>query len=234
MANDNNGNGKGSLTPAYVSYTTFKNFLTGLAVHPVPHQIDSSLMSTYSGATQSQLSTTLRFLGLTREGGGAEPALEAAVIATSDDDTWASVINDELLPCYVQIVQDIDIERATPAELDGAFRKYGADGSVLTKAVRFYLKLLADAGVESSPHFKKTRRSRTGSPRRTRRRKPLENGGDDPKVLRGMISIPLYFKGRQQGELRVPSDFNEIDIPVVTVALEMAKVYAAQEGGNDG
>ncbi len=235
MVNNDNTSGK-SPAPAYVSYVTLRNFLSGLAGHPLPSQINSSLMTTHSGATQSQLMTALRFFGLVDKDGHPQPQMSRVVDAAPDDDKWSSVAREVLLPRYERIVNGLDIRRATQAELDKAFRDGGA-GSALAKAVRFYLKVLDDAKVEHSAHLRKTRRrAASGGSRRPRRRQqqqaqPVGDSGSPPQ---GMIDIPLYFKGRQQGLLRVPSDFGEKDndVKVIEAAVSMATVYAQQEGGD--
>ena len=53
-----------SITPPYVAFKTFKSFIKMLSANGVPSEIDKSMMDGMSGSTQSQLSATLRFLGL--------------------------------------------------------------------------------------------------------------------------------------------------------------------------
>ena len=57
-------------TPAYVSYSTFKNKVRALAPNgKLPSRIDRSALDGMSGAGQSQFLGALRFLGLIDENG---------------------------------------------------------------------------------------------------------------------------------------------------------------------
>src|SRR5438128_10488002 len=49
--------------PPYVPYRTFRNFIDSLK-QGIPARIDRSVMSSMSGALQSQLTGALRYLGL--------------------------------------------------------------------------------------------------------------------------------------------------------------------------
>lgn len=152
--------------PPYVAWKTFKSFLEGLRIS-TPSRIDRSLMGTMSGATQSQLITTLRFLDLTTENGTPTQKLRDLVKAEGKvrQDLLADIISD----AYVEVFRDdkVDLDSGTYKQLHEAFAATGAQGDTVRKAVAFWLAAEKEAGLSVSPHFM-ARGARGPSPRRKR------------------------------------------------------------------
>ena len=86
MANDNN-----LQSAAYVSFTSFENFVKGLKETAVPPVIDGSILTNMSGSAASQIKTALRFLVLTQVTGDKDHVtqrLRDLVEAHGNDDEW--------------------------------------------------------------------------------------------------------------------------------------------------
>ena len=77
--------------PAYVAYPSLQTFLSQLKEHGVPSQIDRSVMTSFSGGTQSHLAATLRFLRLTNGSGAPSPAMRSLVEAVGTDQ-WGAAL----------------------------------------------------------------------------------------------------------------------------------------------
>jgi hypothetical protein len=140
-------------TPPYGPFETYTNLIDLLARTTVPQVIDNSVMGKYSGTARSQLRSTLRFLGQMNDDGTVTDRLHRLV------DAWGKPHRPEELArqigeAYAPILNGLDLRSATLGQLIDRFRTNGdAGGSVLRKAVKFYLVALQAAGVEYSPHF---------------------------------------------------------------------------------
>lgn len=161
---------KQNAVPPYVPYRSFRNFLDSLK-QGIPARIDRSVMSSYSGALQSQLSTALRYLGLTTETGQTTGMLPALV--NSEGVQRVSAMKTVLTKCYPFLFDNFDLKSATPRMLEEQFAAQGASGGTLDKCMLFFLAAAKDAGIEVSPHMKVQRGARV-SRSRTRNGRPLE------------------------------------------------------------
>ena len=180
------------LSPPYVSYLTFKNFLEWLETEGVPLRFDRSFWSKkYSGSIGPQLMSGIRFLGLLIEE-KPTPLLETLVDA-KDGDRKGSLRN-----IYRQAYKAVDfdaLERATPGMLDEWFKSYSIEGSTLRKAESFFVNALKDAEHPLSNSLRKLARNKAGggntsvstSSRKNRPKKepsvePPEEQHSDPPV----------------------------------------------------
>jgi Family of unknown function (DUF5343) len=159
--------------PPYVPWKTFKNFIDGLRSN-MPSRIDKSLMGTMSGATQGQLISALRFMGLITDNGTPTARLREFVKAEGEDRTQK--MSDMFFDAYRTITEaaadpgepDFNfLDNGTYRQLSDAFATTGATGETLRKCVAFFLLMAKDAGLELSPHFT-VRGSRGGVSRRKR------------------------------------------------------------------
>ena len=155
--------------PPYAPYRSFRNFIESLK-QGIPARIDRSVMSSFSGALQSQLTTTMRYLGLTRESGHPTDLLPKLV--NSEGPERVKVMYDILVRSYPFLFVGFDLKTATPRMLEEQFSDTGASGGTLDKCTNFFLAAAKDAGIETSHHFKSQR-----GPRIQRRQRP--NRGSD-------------------------------------------------------
>jgi Family of unknown function (DUF5343) len=164
--------GESKSIPPYVGWKTFKNFIDGFRTN-VPSRIDRSLMGTMSGATQAQLLTALRFMGLISDAG--TPTQKLRDFARSDGDARRLLLGDIIADAYLNVLQGVDIDSGTYRQLSEAFGATGAQGETVHKCIAFYLSALREAGINYSPHFKiRGARGSTG-----RRRPKLSRGQPD-------------------------------------------------------
>jgi len=204
---DNNGNG-GSMTVPYPSWVSMKSFIGDLAEKGLPHRIDHTVMKGKSGATQSALKGAFTFLGLIDEHGTPTDRLKSLRTKFNDDEAWRSALGDLVMEAYAPVVGDLSLKTGTAKQLADRFRESGqVSGSTLTRAVRFYLAVLDEAGIERSQYF-------AAPPRPKSSRKPrvsTKAGGDDPdddevaardddtpEVPKGWVIQPFNLPGRPE------------------------------------
>jgi len=151
--------------PPYVSYKTFLNFLERLQVG-IPTRIDRSVLSTYSGAIQSHLFSTLKYLHLISPLGIPTDRLTKLVHA--EGAARQTIFKDILVTSYQFLFKDgVDLQRITSDELQKLFDKEGVSGGTLPKAIKFFVEATKYAGIQLSPYIGKIRvtGSRSTGPR---------------------------------------------------------------------
>lgn len=136
--------------PPYVPYKTFRSFLESLRA-AMPDRIDRSLMGTMSGATQGQLISALRFLGVIAETGAPTQALKSLVTAEGQDRQEA--LQTVISKAYEDVFEDVNLETGTYRQLHEAFAATGAQGDTVRKCIAFWLLASRDADLSVSPHF---------------------------------------------------------------------------------
>lgn len=172
-------NATAEISPAYVSWKTFTNFLGKLKETAVPPTLDSSVMKNLSGSSQSQLRTAMRFLGLTRDDDSTTDLLETAVEAYGTD-RWAEVFGDLIHAQYAPVIQGLNLDSGTAQQLEARFRDGSKlSGDTLAKAVRFYLNALEGTGQKYSPHFAAPSVSKPKKKAAKREKKEPKGGGKE-------------------------------------------------------
>lgn len=148
-------------TAPYASWKSFMTFLDRLAEKGLPQQVDRTVMSKMSGATQSNIRVALSFLKLTDSDGAPTDALRRLVGEHGDHEAWKAALRDVVLGAYEPVISDLSLENGTADQLWKCFRENGnVRGSTLSRAVRFYLAALGAAGVKHSSYFKAPTRTR--------------------------------------------------------------------------
>jgi len=162
-------------TAPYASWKSFLTFLDRLAEMGLPQQVDRTVMSKMSGATQSNIRVALSFLKLTDSEGAPTDALRTLVGKHGDNDAWKAVLRDVVLGAYEPVISDLSLENGTADQLWKSFRENGnVRGSTLSRAVRFFLAALGAAGVKHSRYFKAPTRAR---PAKTKQESDARPGG---------------------------------------------------------
>lgn len=208
--------------PAYVPYPTFRAFIARLKAHVVPGVIDYSVMGDgMAGGTKGHLRSTLRFLRLIDENGNTQPPLRALVDAY-ESDQWATALSANVWPAYADILNGLDLTKATPKELNDRFREIGgADGQLLEKAIRFFLAVASEAKRPVSSLIVPAANGSSAPQSRRRRSAPRAKRGDvtpvtDPleKPDAGQGSAVIHrFQVRRGVYVRVamPEDLSEAE-----------------------
>jgi len=159
--------------PPYVSLKTFYGFLESLKIG-VPARIDKTLMSTMSGAVQSQLMGALRYLKLVTDNGSPLPLLKELVTATDAD--RPTVIRIMLEGAYPFLRDsEFPIKTATTGALEEKFREGGVTGDTTRKCLSFFVAMSKDAEMEISPHIKSTHANSSGSNSRRRAKRVVKS-----------------------------------------------------------
>jgi Family of unknown function (DUF5343) len=145
--------------PPYISYKTLRNFLDRFA-KGVPSRVDRSLMSNMSGAAQSQITVSLKFLGLIDEHGHPTDRMGQLVEAQGEarQTIWSSILRDS----YSDLFRPgFNLQTVTAKLLREQFEKTAASGETLNRCIAFFLTASTDAGIAISPFIKEPRKPRT-------------------------------------------------------------------------
>ena len=144
----------------YISYPTFKSFMVRMAA-AIPARIDRSILSSMSGAGQTQLLSTLRALDLIDAAGVPTSDMEPLAQAFLADDK--DMIRDMLQENYLLLFQGFSLGTATSRILVERFEEQGLSGDTVRKAISFFLAAAKDAGLQVSPHIKAGKAHRPAS-----------------------------------------------------------------------
>jgi len=155
--------------PAYISYNTLKGFIKRLKETAVPERVDRSVLRNYSNSVGSQLTSALRYLGLVNDMGITTPQLKALVDAYDTGD-YQGALGRCLTESYREVIGDLNLEAATPAQLEERFKVRGPSGDVLRKCVTFFVAAATDAGMSISPHITQRQRAKSTTARGGKRR----------------------------------------------------------------
>lgn len=171
-----------ALTPAYVSYTSFKNQTQCLALEgAMPKHVDHSVLPTVGGSTRKMYFAALRFFGLLADEKGT-PTERLAKLASAEEPEWKDYMQTLLQERYGPLVEQL--VDATPKSLRDAFVDHfsGLGQSVVEPAMRFFLAAVRDVGLPASPRLFK-RKPRSSQPKNKRiAKKPTQ--GEVPREPR--------------------------------------------------
>lgn len=149
--------------PPYVSPTTFKSFNEKLGADP-PDVIDRSVWGDWmAGGSGSQVMHALRALKFIDENKNTKDVYRNFLVA--EEQERATILKGVLHEAYRWLFDgSINLESATAKQLDDKFKQQGAQGSVLTKSVRFFTQMALDANITLSKYI--TERKRQAKPRK--------------------------------------------------------------------
>jgi hypothetical protein len=140
--------------PPYMPYRSLRNFLDSLK-QGIPSRIDRSVMPSMSGALQSQLAATLRYLRLITPAGHPTDLLPKLV--NSEGPERAQILREIIAKAYPFLGLPFDITTATPRMVEEQFANAGASGGTVDKCVNFFLAAAKEAEIGLSPHLKNMR-----------------------------------------------------------------------------
>lgn len=177
------------IVPPYISYKTFWNFIEGLGV--VPPVIDRSIMRNFGGSVQSQLMTSLRYLGLIDVNGKTQERFRLLANSSgSERQEKVRAMLEAAYPFLFDGTNGFDLSTATLRQFTEKFQEAGTKGDTTRKSQKFFLDAAEHAGLEISPHIKKSdtssrSRSETGktSRQRSQSRSPSRSSGRTEKKL---------------------------------------------------
>jgi hypothetical protein len=234
-------------TPPYLPFKTLTGFLDDLKSSVVPNRIDNSMMSKLSGSMRTQMRGALLFLGLIDDTGMVQSKLRLLVKARGTEE-WKNFWSDVFFMAYADVTKNLDLEVGTLQELKDAFRAYGVDGSVLIKAVRFWLSGIENTGSTYSPHFRARGLSlgvRSAPRQRQRNATPpvaqapgsqtktpaRDVPADDPE---GTQRFTLPLKDRPNAVMVVPKDMTAAEWGMLDVYIRMYFNFTAKANSGPG
>lgn len=143
---------------------SFRNYIDSLK-QGIPSQIDRSVMPSMSGALQSQLTSTLRYLGLVNSSG--QPTDRLSRIVHSEGAERKSAFQSVAKSAYPYLFDSFDLRTATPKMLNEKFSSMNASGGTVGKCAAFFIALAKEAEIPLAPHLLVNMRgNRAGKPRR--------------------------------------------------------------------
>lgn len=149
MEQDKQNGGKVEKVAVYLSFKTFQSAVQSLRAHGLPGTLDRTAFGSRSGAEQTQILSAFRFLGLVNDANQTQESLRALVKAKENTPEEKSILAALLKERYANAFA-LDLEAATPAQLDKVIADYGAGGATRDRAVRFFLKACEHCGVKFS------------------------------------------------------------------------------------
>lgn len=199
-------------TPPYVAYKTLVNFLDRFK-QGVPGRIDRGLMSSMSGAAQSQVTTALRYLGMISENSIPQPIMKRYV--SGEEEERKASLREMLEKSYPFIFGGgFDLSTATAHMLREAFTEStSATGETIGRCIAFFKDAASDAGIVVSPYIlQKSPRNGGGVKRRVQAKKaqkespeplaPVQPASHPPRVASFAAQSSLLLMGLFQ---RLPS-----------------------------
>jgi hypothetical protein len=170
-----------SPAPPYIAYKTLRNFLDRFK-QGTPSRIDVSVMSSMSGAARSQVTTALKFLGLTDNSGVPTDTMNRLVKSQGDD--WKKNLKEVLATTYPNLFRDgFSLQTTTAKHLREEFEKTSATGETLDRCIAFFTAAAKDAGIQLSPYLKEGRKPRVNGTVKSRKAPSAheadDRGGDD-------------------------------------------------------
>lgn len=146
-----------TLTPPYLSLNTFINFIDELSKVGVPNKIDRNIntMSSFSGAAQAQLITTLKYFHL-MSGRDGIPTEKLHELVEASEDEKKTKFRAIIISSYPFLFNEgFDVKNATSKDLQLLFERAGAFGGTIRKSIAFFLAAAKYTGIELSPHINK-------------------------------------------------------------------------------
>jgi hypothetical protein len=149
--------------PVYLSFKTFQAAIDNLRTHGLPGVLDRTAFGTRSGGEQTQILSAFKFLGLMDDQARTQEPLralrKAAANSAEEKQVLASILKDRYANAFA-----LDLEAATPQQLDKAIADLGASGTTKGRSIRFFLKAAEHAGIKVSSRLTARKpRSSSGS-----------------------------------------------------------------------
>jgi hypothetical protein len=152
MDNETKTNGKTEAqkaVPVYLSFKTFQSAIDNLRTHGLPSVLDRTAFGSRSGSEQTQILSAFKFLGLTDDQARTKEPLRLLVKTAANSSEEKQALTSILKERYANAFA-LDLEAATPAQLDKAIADLGAAGTTKDRSVRFFLKAVEHAGIKVS------------------------------------------------------------------------------------
>lgn len=210
-------NGERQPLPPYVSYRTFDGVIQKFKESVLPNTVDTSVLSSYAGSVARQIITALKYLNLINETGKPTEKM-IRLHKVYDTPEWQQELSDIMFDAYHPVIGDLNLDAATPAELDAKFKAVGAEGEVLDKCVGFFVSSMKAAGRELSPHIVNRPRKRPekrGRPKKPEQNVEVEDIRSHVEGSGGSVKFSFPIPAKPSATLFLPSDLTVEDWTMV-------------------
>ncbi len=210
-------NGNQETVPVYLSFKTFQAAVQSLRTHGLPDSLDRTAFGSRSGAEQTQILSALRFLGLLSDANKTQESLKALVKATEGGTEEKSILAALLKQRYANAFA-LNLESATPAQLDKAIGDYGATGATRDRSVRFFIKACEYCSIKLSSRLT-ARKARAGST-------STSNGtGDEPPAQQSSERTGRRRRRGIDAPAAPSSNFKTVSLPNVAGNLTVSGTF---------
>ncbi len=200
-------------SPPYVSYSSFKSFISGLGESTVPSRVDKTVMSNYSGSTQYALLPALQWCGLIEKDGTPSELLHN--LANAKDDDFGKLLKPMAEEKYDFLFnKNVKLETASSGQVIEAFKAQDITGTTVTRCMSFFLALAKDAGITVSSHVKPPivpRKKATQKNNKNQQGDTAEEAKNkhNPPPPKDMVRIPVPLKDMDDGEILFPTGLSD-------------------------
>lgn len=221
--------------PPYMSIGVFSATNEKLAETVLPTSpLDRRVLDWLSGADYGAFISGMRFLGLVD--GERRATLKYAELIDALKENrgkYIEMLSQIAWDAYKPILNNFDWDTGTASELEKYFKDAGvSQGQMLTKTVRFVVKLWQEIGIAVSPHITKPKAPRTAAVKKNgdkpRQRKPKEDEIVTPprdETPTGFERLPIPGLGAG-AFIQYPRDLSETDCAMFEAMVGVLKTYA--------
>jgi len=231
-----------STPPPYVGFGVFKSTIDELAETTVPSSpLERRVLAHLSGGDYKALMPALRFLGLIDDQKKANETFRELVEISKRPDDFKGALSVLIDIAYKPLIGDFDWKNGSASDLESRFRKAGvAQGQMLTKTTRFYVKALQECGEAVSPHITKPKPRTPRAPVKTQPiAKPAKPSGGDGGNGVVVDAIPPGFArmpvpGISDGFVQYPDSLTDAQCEMYAAVVNLLRAYAKGLTGGGG
>jgi hypothetical protein len=205
-------NGDSKAVPVYLSFKTFQSAVQNLRTHGLPTVLDRSAFGSRSGGEQTQILSAFKFLGLIDDANKTQPVLNKLVGVAEGSADEKGILLSILKQRYANAFA-LNLEAATPVQLDKAIADYGAGGSTKGRSIRFFLKAAEYCGAKLSARLtarKPRSASSSGNEGESKKRKNVDSV--TPAATNDGAQLKTVTLPNVNGTLTVSGTFNFFDL----------------------
>jgi hypothetical protein len=236
MANDSS-----KLPPPYMTPGVFTTAIETLAEATVPTgPLDRRVLDKLSGADHGALMSGLGFLGYVDADRKATTEYRDLIQTWKADKVqYHALLFEALSVKYADIIGDVNVQTGTAAELEKAFKSYGVPpGQMLTKTIRFYVKMLGECGIDVSPHILKAKPRAPRGTKKAEKQQRFGTGSGTPHPPKEHIA-PKGFErmtvpGLPDAFIQYPLSLTEAHCNLFTAMITTLRAFAKVQVGGKG
>jgi hypothetical protein len=215
-----------------MSFGVFKSTIEALSEITVPSgPLDRRVLHQLSGAAHGALMSGLSFLGYVDDERRATNTYRQLVESSKNEAEFKKRLLEVVSDKYAPIIGDVDLDRGTMAELEKAFKTYGVpQGQMLTKTIRFYVKVLQECGASLSPHIANAK-PRAPQAKVKKPEKSRQSGGSTHHTGETQTTTPKGFErmpvpGLPEAFIQYPLNVTEAHCDLFDAVVKVLRVLA--------